>query len=96
MEGHAAKLIGKMSPYTLGIYLVHCHPSLQQFIWVNTLPARWPSPQWLTCPLNILTSAAVIFLVSMAIDIIRKQIFDILHVPRFVAMIAEKLPKLNN
>ena len=96
MEGRAARLIGRMAPYTLGIYLVHCHPSLQRYIWVNTLPAVWPEPQWLSCPLNILGSAAVIFAACMAVDAVRKRIFGFLRVPRMVEAIAAKLPKLNN
>ena len=95
MEGRTARMTGRMSPYTLGIYLVHCHPSLGKYIWVNTLPASWPSPQWLTCPLNILASAAVIFVVCMAIDIVRKRLFDILRIPLWERKMVEHLPTLN-
>lgn len=95
MEGRTANVIARMSPYTLGIYLIHCHPSLGKYIWTNTLPDSWPSPQGLTCPLNILASAAVIFLACMAIDIVRKWIFDMLGIPRYEGKMAEKLPTLN-
>lgn len=95
MEGRTARLIGRMSPYMLGIYLVHCHPSLGKYIWVNTLPVSWLSPQWLTCPLNILVSAAVIFVVCMAIDLVRKRLFDMLCIPRYKDRMAEHLHMLN-
>ena len=95
MNGRFAVLISKLSPYTLGIYLIHCHPSLQQFIWIHTLPDRWPTPQWITAPLNILFSAAVIFIVCTAVDIIIGFIFKFFRIQILSDYIAARLPKLN-
>ena len=95
MDGKISSLICRIAPYTLGVYLIHCHPSLQQFIWIYTIPDSWASPQWLTCPINILLSAAVIFIICVVIDIVRKWLFDLARIPDFIDWVANKLPRLN-
>lgn len=75
-EGRAAALIRKLSPYTLGVYLIHEHQDVRDlwFPLVEKLLGKVPENPWLFIGW-VLAAAAIVYAVCTVIDWIRSRIF---------------------
>ncbi len=68
-EGRFQRLILAVSPYVLGVYLLHDHPLVRQHLW--TTIDQWSHSPWLI-PL-LLVGAAGIFLAGIFVDKVRSS-----------------------
>ncbi len=75
-EGRTAKVIRKLSPYTLGVYLIHEHRDLRDlwFSLVKKLIGQVPANPLLFIAW-ILAAAAIVYAVCTVIDWIRSRVF---------------------
>lgn len=82
-------LISKLSPYTLGVYLIHDNIDLKNLgFWKRIIPDEYSIPMVLHC----LISCVIIFVVCCLIDAIREKLFSLLKVDALAKKIAKKLP----
>lgn len=74
-DGKLAKLICKISPYTLGVYLLHEH------IYVRYLWPRWLGCEKIQGPISLVVSAIsaviIIFAVGVLVDWLRSLLFNV-------------------
>lgn len=77
IKGKIADVINRVAPYTLGVYLLHENLGLR-YSWQKWLGAEKIS----TLPgllLGTLTAVAAVFVCGIAVDVVRKVIFDLLN-----------------
>lgn len=91
-ESRLMHLISKLSPYLLGVYLIHDNRHLRDIIWNHCITTNLYIPIILQC---ILT-CAIIFIICICIDYIRYHIFKIAKIDKFSEFVASKLPKQIN
>ncbi len=78
-EGWAARIIRKLSPYTLGVYLIHEHMDLRDrwFGLVEKLLGQVPENPLLFV-IWVLAAAIVVYVVCTAIDWVRSKVFRLI------------------
>lgn len=94
MEGRLAHIIAKAGPFMLGVYLIHCHPDLQPYIWAPFTPDAFSWPAWLLQSAFVVLFAFAIFFVCLALDVLRAKLFTLLGLPRFFTWVGQKMPHL--
>lgn len=79
------KILVKLAPYTFGVYLIHDHLSIRSRLWdMVALPSQCDQWQY---PLVVLGLCVLIFVVCACIDAVRKKLFAVLHIDRYIAKI---------
>lgn len=77
-------LVG-VAPYTFGIYLIHDHLLVRDWLW-STIPLSSYCDYWLF-PLIVVGLCMGIFLIGALIDFIRKQLFALLNIDNLIAKV---------
>ena len=85
--------INMIASTTLGIYLIHDHPSMRFLLW-NKCFKLFEITQSKYLILNSIKAIFIVFFVCMIIDLIRKFIVEVL-LKKYVSWIYEKLVFLN-
>ena len=68
-------LLVKFAPYTFGVYLIHDHLTVRQWLWTTvSLPSYCDN---LFFPLIVIGLCVVIFVICALLDIIRKKLFTL-------------------
>ena len=79
------KILVKSAPYTFGVYLIHDHLSIRSRLWdMVALPSQCDQWQY---PLVVLGLCVLIFVVCACIDAVRKKLFAVLQIDRYIAKI---------
>jgi hypothetical protein len=81
----------KMAPYTFGVYLIHDHLLVRDWLWTN-IPVRSYTDHW-TFPLIILGLCIGIFVICALLDAIRKRIFILFKIEGLIANVDRWLDK---
>ena len=80
IKGKAAKaVIGFAAPSALGIFIIHVHDVVWEFVLKDAAVPFTSDPAALMCG-KILLSALVMFLLCFAVDVARRGVFWLLHV----------------
>ncbi len=89
LNNTSKKVISFFAPATLGVYLIHVHPLVFQFIIKNNFAsfAHKPFVVMLIC---IISTTLVIFLLCSAIELLRIQLFKLLKVNKMCEFIDNK------
>lgn len=69
-EGLAGRIILRVAPYTLGVYLLHEHIELRN-LWPHWLGATLECSPWLL-PLRAVGSVALVFVIGILVDMVRE------------------------
>ena len=72
----------KAAPYTFGVYLIHDHLLVRDWLW-NTVSLSSYGDKWLY-PIIVIGICLVIFIVCAAIDAVRKKLFAVLGVDALI------------
>ncbi|MCR4639313.1 acyltransferase family protein [Ruminococcus sp.] len=82
-------VIGKISPLAFGIYLFQLNP----VIWDNLEDAviKLASSKILIVILQFIGLSLVLFILGLIVDLIRKKLFDLLHIHRFSELLEQAL-----
>ena len=87
------KLTKFIAPMTLGVYLIHVHPAVWNFVLPGLFaPLAAMNPAVML--LGVVASALVVFLVCAAIDWVRGQLFRLLGINKLAEIIGDKLTAL--
>ena len=78
-------LFVKAAPYTFGVYLIHDHLLVRDWLW-NTLSLTSYCDRWLFS-LIVIGICLVIFVVCVAIDAVRKRIFTLSGIDRLITKV---------
>ena len=84
------KIISLLSPLSFGVYIMHAHPQISNFFFLDkpfAVFADYPIPLML---LAVLLSAAAMFVFFGAIDWLRIRLFDALKVKKRLLTLEEK------
>lgn len=71
-----------MAPYVFGVYLIHTHPFIQDFLWgwrswftdFGSHSNTWTAIPWDVC------AAFIVFVLCVLIDYFRTKLFNVLHI----------------
>jgi len=87
------KLTKFLAPMTLGVYLIHVHPAVWNFVLSDLFAplAQLPAPVMI---LSVIASAAAVFAVCAAVDWIRGLLFRLLRINKLADIIGDKLTAL--
>ena len=72
-EGKAAGLICRLSPYTFGVYLLHCHILIQDK-WTQFLGVEKVQGTWLFIP-HMIGCVFIVYLIGTSVDYVRAYLF---------------------
>lgn len=75
----------KAAPYTFGVYLIHDHLLVRDWLW-NTLSLSSYCDKWLYLFL-VIGICFVIFVVCAAIDVVRKKLFAVIGIDKFITKV---------
>ena len=78
-------LFVKAAPYTYGVYLIHDHLLVRDWLW-NTVSLSSYGDRWLF-PLIVIGTCLVIFVASAAVDAVRKKLFTVIGLDKFIARV---------
>jgi len=87
------KVVHLFAPATLGVYLIHVHPFVFDYIMKDAFDAFAHKPTVIVV-LCVLTATLSIFLLCSAIDLIRIQFFKLIRINKFCEIIDGKISKL--
>lgn len=73
----------KLAPYTFGVYLIHDHLLVREWLW-NTISLTSQCEEWIF-PLTVIGICLLIFLTCSLIEAIRKKVFEILRLDSLIA-----------
>ena len=73
----------KAAPYSFGVYLIHDHLLMRDWLWHHTLSMTRYAEQW-TYPLVVLGVCLSLFVICALIDVIRQRLFTLLHIDSLV------------
>lgn len=79
------KVLINIAPYTFGVYLIHDHLLMREWLW-KSISLSLYCDQW-TFPLIVLGLCGVIFAISAFIDTIRKKLFSFFQVDQYIAKV---------
>ena len=89
-DGKLQGAILRLSPLTLGIYLIHEQPEVRRFIWQDLLrPMDFVNSPFLV--LIVIGMAVAVFLVCAMIEYLRHKAFEILKIREIVTNLADKI-----
>lgn len=87
------KLTKFIAPMTLGVYLIHVHPAVWNFVLPGLFaPLAAMNPAVML--LGVVASALAIFVVCAAVDWVRGQLFRLLGINKLAEIIGDKLTAL--
>ena len=78
-------ILVKAAPYTFGVYLIHDHLLVRDWLW-NTLSLSSYCDKWLYLFL-VIGICFVIFVVCAAIDAVRKKLFAVIGIDKFITKV---------
>ena len=87
------KIIGAIAPLTLGVYLIHENPYINNSIWNLLYTYRFSNSQYLI--LHFTISIILVFITCAIIEFIRVKLFTILENISLVKKLYEKIDKIN-
>ncbi len=90
IKGNFKNLITVVSPTVFGIYLIHDHSLVEQFV-MNKIFAFIPNLNAILIPIAVILSMLGIFLFGFLIEKIRILIFKILSIRKFSELLESKL-----
>lgn len=79
------KVLVNVAPYTFGVYLIHDHLLVREWLW-KTISLPLYCNQW-TFPLIVLGLCLVIFVIGALLDIVRKKLFMLLKIDQHIAKV---------
>lgn len=85
----ASKLIGFLSPVTLGIYLIHVHPLVFNYIIKDAFVSFAQKP-FIVMILYVLVVTLIIFVICTIIELLRIQLFKVIKVGKLCEIVAKK------
>lgn len=85
-----SKIIGLSSPMAFGVYLIHTHPLVFFEIFKDRYIA-YASLPWMPEILAVFGTAAVIYLICSLIDLIRLQLFKMLHIRQILDSLEQRI-----
>lgn len=85
------KLIVKLSPLTLGVYLIHDHPDVRAYLWNMLNPSHFIGSGYMI--LGIVCESFLIFSFCLCLEWIRKKVFEICKVNWLTNRIGENLDR---
>ena len=89
--GRLFRIIKRMAPATLGVYLFHLNPLLVKFLLKDGFESFVTAPIWLF-PFLILGTALLIYLVSTLVELLRIKLFTYLKVRHLILKLDTYLP----
>ena len=87
------KVILFFAPATLGVYLIHVHPLVFQYILKGAF-ADFANKTFVVMPLYVLAATFVIFLLCSAIDLVRIRVFKLIKVDCLCEIIDDKVTSI--
>ena len=79
IENIGVKYLLKISPYVFGVYLIHDHPLIRDFLWHELIvPSKYMNT-WYLIPL-MLFICFIIFIICIFVDIVREYLFMFLKI----------------
>ena len=78
-------LMVRVAPYTFGVYLIHDHLLMRDWLW-NTLSLTSYASQWIYA-LVVIVVCLLIFFICFLIEIVRKKLFTILRIDEFIGIL---------
>ena len=75
----------KAAPYTFGVYLIHDHLLVRDWLW-NTVSLSSYCDKWLY-PFIVIGICLVIFVTCVAVDAVRKKLFAVIGIDKFIARV---------
>ena len=89
LDNRFTRLLTKLSPYTLAVYLIHQGMINNRKLWIFNIQETYTVPILLHC----LLVCCLIFAVCVAIDVCRDCTFRMLRIGKIFDVIVSKLPK---
>ena len=89
LDNHFTRVLTKLAPYTLAVYLIHQGMINNKEFWIFGIQEKLSVPIMFHC----LLTCFVIFVVCVAIDLFREQIFRIIKIDKVINAISDRLPK---
>ena len=89
LNNRFTRVLTKLSPYTLAVYLIHHGMLNNRETWIFTIQEQYNAPIIVHCLLVCL----VIFLVCIIIDLCREGIYRLCRINKLLDAIAQRLPK---
>ncbi|EMC37503.1 acyltransferase [Streptococcus mutans] len=89
--GRLFRIIKRMAPATLGVYLFHLNPLLVKFLLKDGFESFVTAPIWLF-PFLILGMALLIYLISTLVELLRIKLFTYLKVRHLILKLDTYLP----
>lgn len=77
------RIMAKTAPYTFGVYLIHDHLMMREWLWKVVALPTWCN-DWLF-PLAVVGACLMIFVTGVSIDFLRKRLFMICNIDRAMA-----------
>ena len=93
INGYSKKVIGFFAPATLGVYLIHVHPFVFQYIIKDAFIVLAQKPIIIMVA-GILIATLLIFLICSVIDLIRIQFFKLIKLGKLCEIIDNKVAGL--
>jgi surface polysaccharide O-acyltransferase-like enzyme len=86
INNYLKKIIYLISPLSFSVYLIHTHPQIWKFVFENRFKyvIEYSPLKIVAC---ILTIAGIVFCVCIAIDCLRKVIFELLGVEKYIIIV---------
>ena len=78
-------ILVKAAPYTFGVYLIHDHLHVRDWLW-NSVSLSFYVDKWLY-PIIVIGICLVIFVVCAAVDAVRKRLFTVIGIEKFIARV---------
>ena len=89
LDNRFTRVLTKLSPYTLAVYLIHQGMINNKEFWIFGIQEKLSIPIIIHC----LITCSLIFVVCVAIDLFREQIFKIIKLDKVIITISNRLPK---
>ena len=91
---HVPKWLAKVSaifaPVSFGVYLIHLHPFVHDYVMLDVFVSLAKLPAWTMIPLSIGLTVGI-FLLCSAIDYVRLGLFRLLRVKQLLVKLENKL-----
>lgn len=90
---HGKRLILTIAPCSFGVYLIHYHPDIRQLFLADRFVSLSQKP-WYEMTGILLGAAVGIFVVCLAIEYLRRQLFRLLRVSKLCKAVTERTGRL--
>lgn len=89
LDNRFIRVLSRLATYTLAVYLIHQGMINNKEFWIFGIQEKLSVPIMFHC----LLTCFVIFVVCVAIDLFREQIFRIIKIEKVINAISDRLPK---